>query len=45
MIGDYLNMNKKKDVKTRADQVMFNGKKYSREEATRLLCMYHGGAS
>lgn len=42
MIGDLLNTNKRRDVKTRVDQVMFNGKKYRRDKKTRLLCMHDG---
>lgn len=40
MIGDLLNTNKRREVKTREDQVMFNGKKYRRDKKTRLLCMH-----
>lgn len=42
MIGDMLNNNKKREVKTREDQVMFMGKKYRRDKKTRLLCVYLG---
>ena len=42
MIGDLLNNNKKREVKTREDQVMFMGKKYRRDKKTRLLCVYLG---
>ena len=34
MIGDVLNTNKRRDVKTREGQVMFNGKKYARDPRT-----------
>jgi hypothetical protein len=34
MIGDFLNTNKKKDVKTRKDQIMFCGKKYRQDKKT-----------
>ena len=34
MIGDMLNNNKRRDVKTRADQVMFYGKKYRQDKKT-----------
>ena len=34
MIGDLLNTNKRRDVKTREDQVMFMGKKYRRDKKT-----------
>lgn len=34
MIGDLFNNNKRREVKTRADQVMFNGKKYRRDKKT-----------
>lgn len=43
MIGDLLNNNKRKDVKTREDQVMYMGKKYRRDKATRLLYMHLRG--
>lgn len=32
MIGDMLNNNKRRDVKTRADQVMYLGKKYRQDK-------------
>ena len=34
MIGDLLNNNKRRDVKTRADQVMFYGRKYRQDKKT-----------
>lgn len=34
MIGDMFNNNKKKDVRTREDQIMYYGKKYRREKKT-----------
>ena len=34
MIGDMLNNNKRRDVKTREDQVMYMGKKYRRDKRT-----------
>lgn len=34
MIGDLLNNNKRREVKTRADQVMYMGKKYRQDPAT-----------
>jgi hypothetical protein len=34
MIGDLLNTNKRREVKTRADQVMFMGKKYRQDKRT-----------
>lgn len=40
MIGDMLNNNKRRDVKTRMDQVLYLGKKYRQDKKTRLLCMY-----
>lgn len=40
MIGDLFNMNKRKDVRTREDQVMYMGKKYRQDKKTRLLCVY-----
>ena len=42
MIGDLLNTNKRREVKTREDQVMFNGKKYRRDKKTRVLRVYDG---
>ena len=42
MIGDLLNNNKRREVKTRADQVLYLGKKYRRDKKTRLLLMYDG---
>ena len=42
MIGDLLNTNKRRGVKTREDQVMYLGKKYRRDKKTRLLLMYDG---
>ena len=35
-----LNNNKRRDVKTRADQVLYLGKKYRQDKKTRLLCMH-----
>lgn len=43
MIGDMFNNNKRKDVKTREDQVMFMGKKYRQDKKTRLLCLHDRG--
>ena len=43
MIGDLLNNNKRREVKTRADQVLYLGKKYRRDKKTRLLFMYNWG--
>lgn len=40
MLGDMFNSNKRKDVKTREDQVMFMGKKYRQDKKTRLLCLH-----
>ena len=40
MIGDCLNTNKRRDVKTRADQVLYLGKKYRQDKKTRLLRLY-----
>lgn len=40
MIGDMLNNNKRRDVKTRADQVLYLGKKYRQDKKTRLLRLY-----
>jgi len=40
MIGDMLNNNKRREVKTREDQRLFMGKKYRREPETRLLRVY-----
>lgn len=34
MIGDLFNVNKRKDVRTREDQIMYYGKKYRREKET-----------
>lgn len=34
MIGDMLNNNKRRDVKTRADQVLYLGKKYRQDKKT-----------
>lgn len=34
MIGDMFNNNKRRDVVTRAGQVMFNGKKYAQDKNT-----------
>lgn len=34
MLGDLLNNNKKRDVCTREDQIMYMGRKYSREAGT-----------
>lgn len=34
MIGDLFNTNRKRDVKTRSDQVMFYGHKYKRDPKT-----------
>ena len=34
MIGDLFNNNKKKDVCTREDQILFNGKKYRQDKKT-----------
>ena len=34
MIGDLLNNNKRREVKTRADQVMYLGKKYRQDKRT-----------
>ena len=34
MIGDMLNNNKRREVKTRADQVMFCGRKYRQDKKT-----------
>lgn len=34
MIGDLFNTNKRKDVKTREDQVMYMGKKYRQDKKT-----------
>lgn len=34
MIGDMLNNNKRRDVKTRLDQVMYMGKKYRQDKKT-----------
>ena len=34
MLGDMLNTNKKKDVKTRIDQILFYGKKYVQDPRT-----------
>ena len=34
MIGDLLNNNKRREVRTRADQVMFMGKKYRQDKRT-----------
>lgn len=34
MIGDLFNNNKRKDVKTREDQLLFNGKKYRQDKKT-----------
>lgn len=42
MIGDMLNNNKRRDVCTREDQVMYMGRKYRRDKKTRLLCVYLG---
>ena len=35
-----LNNNKRRDVKTRADQQMYMGKKYRQDKKTRLLRLY-----
>ena len=43
MIGDCLNTNKRRDVKTRVDQQMYLGKKYRQDKKTRLLCLYEWG--
>ena len=43
MIGDCLNTNKKRDVKTRVDQVLYLGKKYRQDKKTRLLRLYFWG--
>lgn len=40
MIGDCLNTNKRRDVKTRADQVLYLGKKYRQDKKTRVLRLY-----
>lgn len=34
MIGDMLNTNKRREVRTRLDQVMFCGKKYRQDKKT-----------
>ena len=34
MIGDMLNNNKRRDVKTRLDQVLYLGKKYRQDKKT-----------
>lgn len=34
MIGDFLNTNKRREVKTRADQIIWHGKKYQMEKDT-----------
>ena len=39
-INDTLNTNNRREVKTRADQVMYMGKKYRRDKKTRLLLMH-----
>ena len=43
MIGDMLNNNKRRDVKTRVDQQMYMGKKYRQDKKTRVLCVYEWG--
>lgn len=43
MIGDFLNNNSRRKVKTREDQRLFMGKKYRRESETRVLCLHLGG--
>lgn len=40
MIGDMLNNNKRRNVKTRLDQQMYLGKKYRQDKKTRLLRLY-----
>ena len=40
MIGDMLNNNKRRDVKTRVDQVLYLGKKYRQDKKTRVLRVY-----
>ena len=44
MIGDMLNNNKRREVKTRADQVLYLGKKYRQDKKSRLLRLYEWGA-
>lgn len=44
MIGDMLNNNKRREVKTRADQQMYLGKKYRQDKKSRLLRLYEWGA-
>ena len=41
MIGDLLNTNKRREVCTREDQVMYMGKKYRQDKKTRLLSVYY----
>lgn len=38
MIGDLLNNNKRREVKTREDQVMYMGRKYRREASGYYMC-------
>lgn len=38
MLGDMFNNNKRKDVKTRVGQILFNGKKYAQEESGYYVC-------
>ena len=38
MIGDMLNNNKRREVRTREDQVMFYGRKYRREASGYYVC-------
>lgn len=40
MIGDMLNNNKRREVRTRLDQVMFFGRKYRRDKKTRLYGLH-----
>ena len=40
MIGDLLNTNKRREVRTRVDQVMYMGRKYRRDKKTRLYGLY-----
>ena len=43
MLGDYLNNNKRREVRTREDQVMFYGKKYRTDKKTRVYGVYLWG--
>lgn len=43
MIGDFLNNNKRREVCTRADQVMFYGRKYRQDKKTGYYLCTSGG--